>query len=162
MEHFRRARDAGLEVTVHAGEVAGPESVWSALTDLGATRIGHGIRSLEDPKLVDYLVEHRIGLEVNITSNIHIGAVDDYAEHPVGAILRAGILANLNTDDPAISGIDLPHEYRRAAPRAGLSAEETRQAQRNGLEMAFLADAEKQALIDRRKEDVSEHQAEID
>ena len=149
-EHFKRARDAGLEITVHAGEVGGPESVWSAIRELGATRIGHGIRSLEDPALVDYLRQHRIGLEVSITSNVHIGVVDDYVDHPVKRLLESGLLLNLNTDDPAISGIDLRHEYEVAAPKAGLDPAMTRQAQANALEMAFLADDEKQALLERR------------
>jgi adenosine deaminase len=147
--HFRRARDAGLRVTVHAGEVAGPESVWAAIRSLGAARIGHGIHSLEDPALVDYLVEHRIGLEIAITSNVQIDAVKDYASHPVRRILDAGILANLNTDDPAISGIDLRHEYQVAAMRAGLDPEHTRRAQRNALEMAFLPEWEKAGLRER-------------
>lgn len=146
-EHFKRARDAGLHVTVHAGEVEGPWSIWDAIIELGATRIGHGIHSLEDPALVEYLVEHRIGLEVSITSNIHIGVVDDYAGHPVKNLLEQGILVNLNTDDPAISGIDLRHEFEVAAPRAGLSPQQTRQAQVNALEMAFLSDQEKSDLL---------------
>lgn len=148
-QHFLRAREAGLQVTVHAGEVAGPASVWAAIRELGAARIGHGIRSLEDPQLVDYLVGNRVGLEIAITSNVQIGVVADYAGHPVKRILEAGILANLNTDDPAISGIDLRHEYEVAAPRAGLRPDQTRQAQTNALEMAFLSDAEKRALIER-------------
>ena len=150
-EHFHRARDAGLRVTVHAGEVAGPDSVWSAIRDLGASRIGHGIHSLEDPALVDYLMAQHIGLEIAVTSNIQIGVVEDYAKHPVKRILEAGILANLNTDDPAISGIDLRHEYEVAAPRAGLTPAQARQAQANALEMAFLSDAEKRALLERRR-----------
>ncbi|MDT8320290.1 MAG: adenosine deaminase [Xanthomonadales bacterium] len=148
--HFKRARDAGLEVTVHAGEVGGPDSVWSAIRQLGATRIGHGIRSLEDPALVDYLGEHRIGLEVSLTSNVHTDVVADYASHPLGRILELGLLANLNTDDPAISGIDLRHEFEIAAPAAGLGPRQTRQAQANALEMAFLTAAEKNALLERR------------
>jgi len=150
-EHFKRARDAGLEVTVHAGEVGGPESIWSAIRELGATRIGHGIRSLEDPALVDYLGEHRIGLEVSMTSNLHIGVVDDYAHHPVREMMEKGLLLNLNTDDPAISGIDLHHEYEVAAPRAGLSPQMTRQAQANALEMAFLPESEKQELLEKMR-----------
>ena len=149
-EHFHRARDAGLQVTVHAGEVAGPDSVWTAIRELGAKRIGHGIHSLEDPRLVDYLVDHRIGLEIAITSNVQIGVVGDYAGHPVKRILEAGITANLNTDDPAISGIDLRHEYEVAAPRAGLTPEQTRRAQANAVAMAFLPEREKQALRARR------------
>lgn len=145
-EHFRRALDAGLEVTVHAGEVDGPQSVWEAIRELGASRIGHGIHALQDPALVEYLAERRIGLEIAITSNIHTGAVEHYAGHPVGALMAQGVVVNLNTDDPAISGIDLRHEYEVAAPRAGLTPEETRQAQANGLEMAFLPATEKAAL----------------
>ena len=147
-EHFRRARDEGLEITVHAGEVGGPESIWAAIHELGATRIGHGIRSVEDPALVDYLGEHQIGLEISMTSNVHIGAVDSYAQHPARKILEQGLLANLNTDDPAISGIDLLHEYEVAAPMAGLSPQMTRQAQANALEMAFLPEQEKRGLLE--------------
>jgi adenosine deaminase len=151
-EHFKRARDAGLQVTVHAGEVDGPASVWAAIRELGATRIGHGIHSLRDPELVDYLLEHRIGLEVSITSNIHIGTVDEYSSHPVRQIFELGLLANLNTDDPAISGIDLRHEYEVAAVKAGLSPRMTRQSQANALEMAFLPEDEKRALLKRHRE----------
>ena len=150
-EHFRRARDAGLQATVHAGEVDGPQSVWAAIRELGATRIGHGIHSLRDPAPVEYLREEGIGLELAITSNIHVGVVDHYAEHPARDILGQGILANLNTDDPAISGIDLRHEFEVAAPRAGLSAAQARQAQANGLKMAFLSKEEKQRIAQRRK-----------
>ena len=149
-EHFKRARDAGLEITVHAGEVGGPESVWSAIRELGATRIGHGIRSVEDPALMDYLGENRIGLEINITSNVHIGAVGEYSIHPAKRIMEQGLLANLNTDDPAISGIDLRHEYEVAAPLAGLSPQMTLQSQANALEMAFLSDAEKRAILEKK------------
>jgi adenosine deaminase len=151
-EHFKRARDAGLQVTVHAGEVDGPKSVWAAIRELGATRIGHGIHSLRDPELVDYLVEHRIGLELNITSNIHIGTVDEYSEHPARRVFELGLLANLNTDDPAISGIDLRHEYDVAAKLAGLSPQMVRQSQVNALEMAFLPEQEKREMLNRRSE----------
>jgi adenosine deaminase len=152
-EHFRRAREAGMEVTVHAGEVDGPESVWGAIRELGASRIGHGIHSLQDPALVDYLAEHRIGLEMAISSNVHTGAVADYADHPAREILELGLLANLNTDDPAISGIDLDHEFEVAAPAAGLSPAMTRQAQANALEMAFLPEYEKRALLEKKSGD---------
>ncbi len=144
--HFGKVRDAGLQVTVHAGEADGPDSVWSALNDLGATRIGHGFRSLEDPRLVEHLAEHQIPLEVCITSNLHISAVADYPSHPVGAMMEAGLNVTLNTDDPSISGIDLPHEYQVAAPAAGLSREQIKTAQRNGLAAAFLSDQERNRI----------------
>lgn len=145
--HFRRGRDAGWAVTVHAGEADGAASVWSALTDLGATRIGHGIRAVEDPRLLDHLRGSRIGLEVNLTSNVQTNSVRSMGEHPMKRLLSEGILATINTDDPVISGIDLEHEYRVAAPAAGLTAAEIRTAQRNALEIAFLADGEKAELL---------------
>jgi len=144
--HFRRARAAGLRITVHAGEADGPQSVWSAIRDLGAERIGHGIRSVEDPGLMDYLAESGIGLEVCLTSNVQTSSVSDLPNHPARQILEHGVKMNLNTDDPGISGIDLPHEFNRAAPAAGLSADMIRTAQINGLDMAFLDAPAKEAL----------------
>lgn len=146
-EHFRRVRDAGLAVTVHAGEGAGPESIWQAVDELGATRIGHATRALEDPALVDYLGEKRIVVEANLTSNVQTSTVPSYQAHPMANFLNKGLLATLNTDDPAISAIDLPHEYRVAAPAAGLTPEQIRQAQQNALEGAFLSAEEKTQLI---------------
>jgi adenosine deaminase len=137
VEHFRRAREVGWKVTVHAGEAAGPENVWSAIRDLGAARIGHAVRAMEDPALVAYMAEHRIGVEANLTSNVQTTTVPDYASHPMRGMLAAGLLASLNTDDPAISGIDLAHEYRVAAPAAGLTPAEIRQAQANAVATAF-------------------------
>ncbi len=144
--HFRRARDVGWHITVHAGESAGPQSIWSALHDLGAERIGHAIHAVEDPALLDYLAEHRIGVESCLTSNVQTSCVPDYATHPLKIFLQHRILASINTDDPGISGITLPYEYEVAAPEAGLTAEQIRQAQVNALETAFLSDEEKQRL----------------
>ena len=106
----------------------------------------------EDPALLDYLAEKRIGLEVSLTSNVHISAVSDYAAHPLKDFLEHGIVANLNTDDPAISGIDLRHEYEVAAPRAGLGPGQIRKSQENALEMAFLSENERSLLKSARKE----------
>jgi adenosine deaminase len=150
-EHFKRARDAGWRITVHAGEADGPHSVWSAIRDLGAERIGHGIRSIEDPVLVEYLAENQIGLEVCLSSNLHTSTVPSLAAHPAKKLLEAGVLLNLNTDDPGISGIDLPHEFNVAAPQAGLDADMVQKTQQAGLEMAFISAAERQALLDGKR-----------
>jgi adenosine deaminase len=147
IQHFQRSRDAGLRTTIHAGEADGPRSVWSAIRDLGAERIGHGIRSIEDPELVAYLAEQQIGLEVCLSSNLHTSTVPSLAQHPARALLQAGVLLNLNTDDPGISGIDLPGEYNSAAVAAGLSEDMVRRTQAAGLKMAFLSAAEKQNLL---------------
>jgi len=144
--HFNKVRDAGLGVTVHAGEAAGSESIWQAINELGATRIGHGVKAIEDPRLMDYLAEHQIGMESCITSNIQTSTVTNIKQHPLKAFLDHGIKATINTDDPAVEGIELLHEYNVAAPATGLSAEQIKQAQINGVDIAFLTEQEKCAL----------------
>ena len=145
-EHFRRGREAGWQVTVHAGEAAGAESVWQAIEVLGATRIGHAARIEEDPALVEYCLDHNIGIEANLTSNYQTSTVESLAAHPLKGWLDTGLLATINTDDPGISNIDLPHEFEQAAPKAGLTPEDTRRAQQNALQLAFLSEKEKTAL----------------
>jgi adenosine deaminase len=146
VEHFKLARQAGWTVTVHAGEAAGPESIWQAIRELGALRIGHAVHAPEDAALLDFMAERRIGIEANLTSNVQTSTVPDYASHPLKLFLERDLLATINTDDPRISGIDLAYEYQVAAPAAGLRPAQIRQAQANALEIAFLPDAEKRAL----------------
>lgn len=146
VEHFKKAREAGWHITVHAGEAAGAESIWQALTGLGAERIGHAVRAVDDPALLDYLLEHQIGLECNLTSNVQTTTVPDYPSHPMRRFMEQGLLATLNTDDPGISAIDLHYEYNVAAPKAGLSNEMVLQAQKNAWQTAFLSPQEKNAL----------------
>jgi adenosine deaminase len=152
VEHFKEGREAGWHITVHAGEESGPDSIWQAIEELGAERIGHGVSAVQDPSLMNYLVENRIGLESNLTSNLQTRVVEDYGSHPLKDFLEAGILATINTDDPGISAIDLPYEYRVAAPAANLTPQLISLAQRNALEVAFLDRADKQALIEKANE----------
>ncbi|MHA3091352.1 adenosine deaminase [Acinetobacter brisouii] len=146
VEHFKQARDAGWHISIHAGEAAGASSIWQAIQTLGATRIGHGVKAVEDAKLLDYLAEHQIGIESCITSNLQTSTVADIRQHPLKTFLEHGILATINSDDPAVEGIDIQHEYLQAAPQAGLSEVQIRQAQQNGLSIAFLSAQEKQQL----------------
>lgn len=146
IDHFKRVRDAGLHVTIHAGEADGPQSVWSAIKDLGAERIGHGFRAIEDPVLVDYLAESGISLEVCPTSNLHTSTVENYASHPIRKLADKGVTFCLNTDDPGISAIDIEHEYTVAAPATGLTGKQIHQSQQDGLEMSFLSQEEKSRL----------------
>ena len=146
VEHFAKGRDAGWRVTIHAGEAGGPQSVWDAIRLLGAERIGHCTRALEDPALVDFLLENRIPIEANLTSNVHTSTVPDLRSHPLREMLARGLVASINTDDPGVSGIDLRHEFEVAAPAAGLSPEQIHQAQRSALESAFLPEEEKRKL----------------
>lgn len=149
-EHFKKARDAGWHVTVHAGESSGPESVWQAVQELGAERIGHAVHAPEDPALLDFLRDRGIGIECNLTSNVQTSTVADYPSHPLRLFLEKGIAASINTDDPGISAIDLRYEYNVAAPLAGLTPLMIRQAQENALVTAFLTEGEKQLLRDKK------------
>ena len=148
--HFKKARDAGWGITVHAGESAGTESVWRSIRDLGAERIGHAVCIMDDPHLVEYMQTHRIGIEANLTSNYHTNTISSYADHPLKTWLDLGLLATINTDDPGISPVTLREEFEVAAPAAGLTAADTRTAQLNAVEVAFLQEADKQALMQKR------------
>jgi adenosine deaminase len=160
VEHIRRGRDAGWGITVHAGEAAGPESIWQAIDGLGAGRIGHAIAASRDPALMEAMLERRTGIEANLTSNVQTSSVPDYPSHPLRGFLERGLLATINTDDPGVSGITLAHEYEVAAPAAGLTPGLARQAQRNAVEVAFLSREEKEALLQRaaaRKDSANPH-----
>lgn len=147
LDHYKQARDAGWGLTVHAGESDGPESVWHAIQNLGATRIGHAVKIMEDRALISFMRKNRIGIEANLTSNVHTNTVPSYAAHPLKQQLDLGLLATINTDDPGISPVTLRDEFEVAAKAAGLTAEDTRKAQENALEIAFLSESEKQALL---------------
>lgn len=149
VEHFREAREAGLHTIAHAGEAAGPESVRQAVLGLGAERIGHGVRAVEDPAVLDLLAGRGIVLEVCPTSNLHTSTCPDYGSHPLPRLLERGLRCTLNTDDPSISGIDLDHEYRIAGEEMGLAEADLRRMQETALAAAFLSDEERAALLAR-------------
>ena len=113
--HFQRARAAGLHSVPHAGESSGPETIWSAIRDLGAERIGHGIRAIDDPALVAHLAERRIPLEISPTSNLATRVVKNIEDHPIKALRDAGVVVTVNSDDPPMFGTTLGREYALAA-----------------------------------------------
>lgn len=119
---FRRARDHGLALTCHAGEAAGPESIWAAVDLLGVDRIGHGVRAAHDPALMDRLAAAQITLEVAITSNVQTRAAPSLDRHPVRILVEHGVPVALSTDNPRVSGVTLAHEYAIAASAAGLNS----------------------------------------
>ncbi|WP_420645832.1 adenosine deaminase [Candidatus Leptofilum sp.] len=151
VDHFKQAWNVGWGVTVHAGEAGGSPAIWQAIRELRATRIGHAVRAVDDPDLMDYLAENGIGVEMNLTSNVQTSTVPDYANHPLKQMLRHGILATINTDDPGISNIDLPYEYEIAVERAGLYEDQVAQAQQNALTIAFLSEEEKADLLTKKR-----------
>lgn len=143
---LREAHKRGIPLTVHAGEAAGPESIWAAL-QTGCTRIGHGIHAVSDPSLMQYLAAHDVVLEVCPTSNYQTHAVEEGSEYPLRALLDAGIHVTIATDDMAISRTCLAHEVNFAKQLAHLSGEESLELQLTAVQAAFTSDATKQELI---------------
>ncbi|MGW6534903.1 adenosine deaminase [Streptomyces sp. NPDC055051] len=144
--YFDRARAAGLRSVPHAGETTGPQTVWDAVRDLGAERIGHGTSSVRDPELLAYLAEHRIALEVCPTSNIATRAVATLDEHPIRAMADAGVLVTVNSDDPPMFGTDLNNEYAVAARLLELDERGVAGLAKNAVEASFLDPAGKERL----------------
>ncbi|GHJ94416.1 MULTISPECIES: adenosine deaminase [Streptomyces] len=144
--YFDRARAAGLRSVPHAGETTGPETVWDAIRELGAERIGHGTSSVRDPELLAYLAEHRIALEVCPTSNIATRAVATLDEHPIRQMVDAGVLVTVNSDDPPMFGSDLNNEYAVAARLLGLDERGVAGLAKNAVEASFLDPAGKLRL----------------
>ncbi len=139
-DQFQRAIAHGLGSVPHAGETEGADSVRSAIEDLGATRIGHGVRCLEDPTLVDLIVGRGIFLEVCPTSNLLLHVVEDLADHPFPSLREAGIRTCLNTDDPGWFATDLMTELVIGSERFGLTLGEHRAMQLDALAASFAPD----------------------
>jgi adenosine deaminase len=134
---FAAVRDAGLHVTVHAGEAAGPQSVREAVEHLGAERIGHGVRSAEDPALLEELARRGVTLEVALTSNTQTGAAPGYRDHQIHALLAAGVPVTLNTDNPRVSDVTLSQEHALARYATGLSDAQLESLARQSAAAAF-------------------------
>jgi len=144
---FDYARRHFLRVTCHAGEAAGPESVMRALFDCNVSRLGHGVRSGEDPRLLDYIRDARITLELCPTSNEQTHAVASFAEHPLKRYLDSGVVVTINTDSRLISGVTLTDEYVRVVNELGLSIPDLCRCVLNACESSFLPYAERARLV---------------
>nr|BFE56709.1 adenosine deaminase [Dactylosporangium thailandense] len=145
--HFAQARAAGLRSVPHAGESTGPETIWDALRHLDAERIGHGIAAASDPALMAHLRDNDIPLEVCPTSNACTRSVPSLAEHPLPALVAAGVPVTINSDDPPMFSTTLNQEYLVAASLLGLDAGGVADLARQGVRYSFLDDARKAALI---------------
>jgi adenosine deaminase len=146
IEPFRRAHEMGVPSNPHSGETAGPESIWGALRALGANRIGHGVRSVEDPVLVQYLVEHQVPLEVCPTSNLCLQVYPSYEAHPLKMLVEAGCIVTVNSDDPPLFNTTLTDEYRHAIQDCGLTVQQLEKTILDGIRVNYLADGDKTAL----------------
>jgi adenosine deaminase len=146
-QHFKLARDAGWNITVHAGEADGPHSIRQAIDELGATRIGHSVAAREDPHLMDFMANNNISIECCLTSNFQTGACTNIADHPIKTFMERGIVVTLNTDDPGVSGIEIADEYKLAREVVELTTEQLAQIQLNGVKVAFAEDSIKEQLL---------------
>jgi aminodeoxyfutalosine deaminase len=145
--YFDKARAAGLHSVPHAGETTGPETVWDALRELGAERIGHGIAAVGDPELLAHLAERQIPLEVCPTSNVRTRAVASLDEHPLPALVAAGVPVSINSDDPPMFGTTLEEEYAVAARLLGLDAAGVAGLARAAVNASFLPPGGKADLL---------------
>ncbi len=136
-EAYAFAESNGLRLTAHAGETAGPDSVWGAL-NLHTERIGHGLTAIQDAELVEELAQRQIPVEICITSNLRTGVCKSLAEHPVREYFDHGVMINLNSDDPAMFGTSLLNEYQIAQDNFGFTDEHLRELARNSFEASFL------------------------
>lgn len=143
---FQAAKQAGLHVTVHAGEAGGADNVRVSVEELGADRIGHGVRSFEDPRVEKMLADRGVVLEMCPTSNFQTGASQDVASYPMRRYYNQGIPVTVNTDDPAVSGIELSDDYVRVVAELGFTLPELQSMVLNGVRGAFTSQAEKEAL----------------
>jgi len=145
--HFAAARAAGLHSVPHAGETTGPETIWDAIRDLGAERIGHGTSATGDPELLAYLAEHRIPLEVCPSSNIATRAVATLSEHPLATFVEAGVTVTINSDDPPMFGTTLNREFEIAADLLSLDETGLAGLAKAGVTASFMDEAGKAAFV---------------
>jgi adenosine deaminase len=135
---FARARKLGFHTSAHAGEAAGPESVWGAIRSLQVERIGHGTRAEADPQLLDYLVAHKLPLEMCPLSNVRTGVVKAYAEHPVRRYFERGVALSINTDDPKMFGNSLAEEFKLLVEQKGFTAADLQRLLLGSIEMSWM------------------------
>lgn len=146
---FKRAREAGLSVTIHAGEWSGPASIRLAVEKLGAMRLGHGVRIVEDSKVVQMVRERQIACEVCPTSNVQSGVVRTYEQHPLRDMYQVGLLTTINTDNTSVSGITLTEEYLQVMRYLKLTLDDIKQHVLNAARASFLPAAEREKLVSR-------------
>jgi adenosine deaminase len=152
---FREARQAGMYITVHAGEWGGPQNVREAIENFEAQRIGHGVRILEDDFATALAREHKTGFEVCVTSNYQTGVVKSLPAHPVSKMIAAGLNVTFNTDDPSISNITLSNEYRVACEELKINRDVVKQRILAAANVAFLPESERKKLADSLQKDLS-------
>jgi len=145
---FKEAKKHNFHTVAHAGEAAGPESVWTAMEILGIERIGHGVRAVEDARLVATLKQNQMPLEICVTSNLKTGVFPSVQTHPVSHFFEDGLFVTINSDDPTMFGSTITDEFMLLHQKLNFSLAAIRQLTENAVRATFLTDAEKQKLLD--------------
>ncbi len=154
---FKEARQAGLHITIHAGEWSGPENVREAIENFQANRIGHGVRILEDEHVTTLARERKTTFEVCMTSNYQTGVVQSLAAHPAAKMIAAGLDVTINTDDPSISQITLSKEYQAAVEELKISKEILKERILAGAQASFLPEADKKRVLNSLRKELSKY-----
>ena len=150
---FEKARNLGFKTTAHAGEAAGPQSIWGAIKKLKVNRIGHGTRAIEDPELLNYLADNQIPVELCPLSNLRTKVIDSIEEHPVRTFIDMGIPVSINTDDPKMFGNSLAEEYQALKDNFNFSNDDIYKIIRNSIHTTWLKENEKSTLINKFREE---------
>ena len=158
---FKRARAAGLASLPHAGETEGPASIWGAIRSLKATRIGHGVRCLEDPDLVTYLRQHQIPLDVSPTSNVCLKVAPSLAEHPLPRLLDEGLFVTINSDDPPMFNTTLTDEYLAIANTFGFDVTTIEKLVLNGVQASLQSPQVRSAMAEQFQEEFARLRTEL-
>ena len=149
---WRRVAEAGKVTKAHAGELTGPERVREVVEQLGVRRVQHGIRAIEDPAVVDMLLERDVTCDVCVTSNVKLGVVPSYEAHPIGRLLEAGVRCTVSTDDPFCFGGTLSDEYLYLARSLRFTSQQLALVARNGFEVAAMPEPARQEILDQLDE----------
>jgi len=143
---YKEAKRRGFRLTVHAGEAAGPDSIWVAIQKLDCERIGHGVRAKEDPKLITFLKETQIPLELCVVSNVKTRVCESVENHPIKRYFDEGLLVTINSDDPTMFNTSLTHEYIILAQKLKFSVQDIQQLTLNGIKASFMSNKEKESM----------------
>jgi adenosine deaminase len=143
---YEEARKRGFRLTAHAGEVAGPKSIWAVIEKLGVERIGHGVRAHEDPQIVSLLKERQIPLEMCVISNVKTGVCKSVEAHPIKQYLQKGLMVTVNSDDPTMFNTSISQEYSVLAQKLGFTVSDLKRLSLNGIDASFMSDDVKKSM----------------
>ena len=161
-EHYKRATALGLHRVAHAGEAAGPESIWEAIQSLNVERIGHGVTARQDPELVEYLKREQIAIEMCPVSNLRTGVVSSIKDHPIRKFFDKGLLVTVSSDDPSLFHTSMNNEYVQLHEHLNFSLNELYQISMNGIQTAFIDEGMKSKLRRQFSEEYKELESQLE